>query len=219
MTDRVLPQLFPNVSTGVFADTVDHAVSIESPPPSTTQITATNLSALGALGTQNFFPSAARSRVAIVFTDGESRAFDAQQVRRQLAAGPGVHLVLVHVGRPGETVYVGGRPEAGYHEDPASAQVLAGLAAATHGKALGEGSPGAVVAAARAALGSGPVAREGTAARTVTLAPYVALAALLPLLFLVGLGVGVALRRAADSRTKGTDQATTGRPVPLHVER
>jgi hypothetical protein len=214
MTDRAVPQLFPTASTGVFAGTVEHAVSIEEPPPSSSDVRGTDLSALGALGTQNYFPPSVRKRLAIVFTDGESRPFDVQQVRRQLASGPGVELVLVHVWRPGETVYDGRQAEGGYHEDSSSGQVLQGLASAVGGKAVDAGSPAAVVAAARAALGRGPVAREGTSEQTATLAPYVALAALVPLLLLLGPRVAARRLRILQHRP-----AKSARPVPLHGER
>jgi hypothetical protein len=66
--------------------------------------------------------------------------------------------------------------------------VLAGLAQAARGKTFREGELGAVSSAARAALGSGPTQREGLTVTTQALAPYIALAALVPLLLLVAAG-------------------------------
>ena len=97
LTDRVLPSLFPNPDATVFDDTITHAVAIEQPPPENENVVATSLAALGALGTQNYFAPAAKRRLVVVLTDGESRPFDVGPVAHALASGPGVHLVLVHV--------------------------------------------------------------------------------------------------------------------------
>ena len=141
----------------MFEQTVRRAVQVNDPPPASTAVTATTLGALAALGTQNYFSPSARERLAIVLTDGESRPFDVQATARALARRPGVNLILVHVSSPGEAVYdEGGRPEQGYHGDPASGEIVAGLARATGGSSFGEGRIGAVAAAARAALGTGP---------------------------------------------------------------
>ncbi len=197
LTDRVLPSLFPNSDPAVFDATVAHAVGIEQPPPANVDVIATSLAALGSLGTQNYFPPTARRRLVVVLTDGESRPFDARQVASQLAAGPGVHLVLVHVREPGESVYSGGEIESGYHESPTSDEALDSLAAATAGSTFSEHSLGGAIRAEKAALGKGPTMVEGRSERTTTLAPYVALAALLPLAFV--LTRGLQLRRRGSS--------------------
>ncbi len=142
-----------------------------------------------------------------MLTDGESRPFDVQATARALARRPGVNLILVHVSSPGEAVYdEGGRPEQGYHGDPASGEIVAGLARATGGSSFGEGRIGAVAAAARAALGTGPTRPEGRTTSTTSLAPYAALAALLPLLLVVAGGrlprllpTGAGRQRAASA--------------------
>jgi hypothetical protein len=201
MTDRVLPNLFPTPDESVFQDTLLHAVGIEQPPPSTVDVVATDLDALGALGTQNFFPPTARKRLVVVLTDGESRPVDTRRLARSLGAGPGVDVILVHVWKQGETVHDGGRPEPGYREDASSGRTLAAIASATGGRVFGEGSAAAAAQAARSALGSGPTVVVGTAVRTRTLAPYVALAALVPLLPLVWPGVVSGLHAGGLRRT------------------
>jgi hypothetical protein len=186
-TDRVLPDLLPNPDQAVFDETVEQAVAIEQPPPANENVIATTLGALGALGTQNFFPASARHRLVVVLTDGESRPFDAEQVARALAAGPGAKLLLVHVSAPGESVYDGSQPEAGYHESPSS-QSLETLAQAAGGTVVGEHALSAAIRSERADLGaSGPTIVSGAVRKTRTLAPYVVLLSLLPtLLLLVG---------------------------------
>ncbi len=199
MTDRVLPDLMPIPGGSAFDNTLEKAVAIEQPPPESAGVEATTLGSLGDLGTQNYFPPSIRSRLVIVLTDGESRAFDASSVARALARGPGIHTIFVHVWSAGEQIFgPGGRPEPGYHPDPASGQALASLAAAAGGASFEERDLGAVSQAARAAVGPGPTTLRRTAEHTRTLAPYVALAALVPLaLLLFGPRLAAAVSRGA----------------------
>jgi len=190
------PDLLPISNRDVFDQTVRQAVGVDEPPPATEAVTATNLGALGSLGTQSFFSPSARHRVAIVLTDGESRPFDLRQTARALGHAPGVTPIFVQISSSGEDVFdANGDPEPGYHPDPSSSETLAGLAQATRGRTFHEDELGAAAQAARVALGSGPTRREELIERTEALAPYAALAALVPLFFLVGAGrlVAVAL--------------------------
>jgi hypothetical protein len=216
-TDQALPYLFPNPDPATFDETVTRSVAIEQPPPVNESVVATSLGALGALGTQNYFPRSARRRLVVVLTDGESVPFDPRQVARQLAAGPGIHLVLVHVSAPGEGVYSNGRPEPGYHENAASVAALSSLAAAAGGSDFSERDLGGAIRAEQAAVGRGPTVVEGRSERTRTLAPYVALAALLPLAFVLARGsLGLRRRRGAEGHAPASDAAGAGRrPLEL----
>jgi hypothetical protein len=210
MTDRVLPSLLPSPDVAAFDQTVEHAVTIDAPPPGEQSVVATSLAALGALGTQNYFPAQAKKRLVVVLTDGESRPFDPRRVAGQLATSPGVRVVLVHVWKTGEAIYSSGRPEAGYHEDPASGAVLASLAAAAGGSAFREDHVAAAARAERAALGAGPTMREGKTERTHTLAPWLALAALLPLVLVLRRPHPLRRRKGAAGREpEGGGQSLT----------
>jgi hypothetical protein len=71
---------------------------------------------------------------------------------------------------------------------------------ATGGRSFGEGAVAGAAGAIQAAVGSGPTIVQGRTERTRTLAPYVALLALLPLLLVlprVSRGLVSALRRLA----------------------
>ena len=191
LTDRVLPDLFPDARADVFERTVDGAVRVDNPPPQSDAPTATSLGALSVLGTQNFFSPSAKRRLIVVFTDGESRPYPLGDTARALRRGAGVKTLFVHVGSPGEAVFgTDGRPENGYHADPGSGVGLATLAEATGGHVVQAGSIGAAARLARTALGDGPTRREGLTERTRTLAPWFALAALLPLLLAFVLASG-----------------------------
>jgi hypothetical protein len=213
LTDHVLPDLLPVPDAGAFDQTVRQAVQVDQPPPATSAVNATNLGALGALGTQNFFTPSAKHRVAIVLTDGESRPFDQQQTARALEHAPGVTPIFIRIASHGELVYgAGGHPEAGYRPDPSSAETVADLAHAAGGRSFSEGQLGAAAAAVRKAIGRGPVRREGLTVSTLALAPYAALAALVPLLLLVAGGAPAALRRAIGRASRKA--ASPGRGTP-----
>ena len=184
LTDRVLPDLFPTGDAAAFASTVQH-IGIEQPPPQSIAVNASTLAPLADVATQGYYSPAARRRLLVVLTDGESQAFSAADVARALRSGPGVSLVLVHVWAEGERVFgPSGQPES-YRPDTASGPALAGLANATSGRVFAERDLGAAGAFARSALGSGPTTARGREVRTTPLAPYVAAAALVPLLFVV----------------------------------
>jgi hypothetical protein len=178
LTDRVLPNLFPTPDDSAVTQTLRRAVSAEQPPPREVGVRATTLAALGEAAGANLF--AARRKALVVLTDGETRPYGEAATARRLRSAR-VSLVLVHVWRPDE------RLEPGYRPDPASREALAALADATGGVVRSEGDVAAVAAAVHAALGDGPTAPRGVEEHTMPLAPWVALAALVPL--------GLVLRR------------------------
>jgi len=184
LTDRVLPDLFPVGDAAAFASTVQH-IGIEQPPPQSIAVNATTLAPLADVAAQGYYVPAARKRLLVVLTDGESQSFSAAAVARALRSGPGVSLVLVRFWAEGERVFgPSGQPES-YRPDPESGPALAGLADATGGRVFAEGDLGAATAFARSALGTGPTTARGRELRTTPLAPYVAAAALVPLLFVL----------------------------------
>jgi hypothetical protein len=220
LTNRALPSLFPTADSAQFRLTMERAIGIEQPPPTITAVVATNIAGIGALGTQNFFspPPAGKHRVVVLLTDGETRGFDPGPVAQALSARPGVHLVLVRVGSEGESIWDGSRRESSYRPDPNAGARLASLAVATGTKVYDEGSAGAAARAIETAVGSGPTVVHGTEAKTRTLAPYVALLALLPLLLVLPRlrlrGLGAAFRLSAGTQLGRARRPSRRRPVP-----
>jgi hypothetical protein len=197
MTDRIVPELFPNPDRNVFAQTLDQAVQIEEPPPETSDVLATSLASLGSVGNQNFFSPSAKHRLVVVLTDGEGTTFDPGAVARALDTGPGAKLVVIHVWSPTEKVFDNGVPEQAYHTRSESIQAIASLVQAANGREFGEGALGGAAHALQADVGTGPTVVQGRTEKTRTLAPYVALLALLPLLLVlprVGRGLGSAIK-------------------------
>jgi hypothetical protein len=186
LTDRVLPHLFPTTDSEVYTATVERAMRVENPPPDRHWASrATTFEALSALATRNFFSDSATSRAIVVLTDGETRPYSASALAADLDAPPGIVPVVVHVWRDGERLYIGRQLDRGYASDPTSERPLRRLAAATGGAVLGEGDASAIVRALRDALGQGPRASAGGTPGTTPLAPWLILAASLPLGFLV----------------------------------
>jgi hypothetical protein len=183
LTDRVLPNLLPVADTASFDATVERAVGIEQPPPRSTGVRATTYGALGPIPAAGFFPGSAKHRAIVLLTDGESQPFDPGALGRAL---DGIHVVIVRFWDRHESVFeASGRPEVAYRPDPSAPGVLDTLAAATGGRVFGEADLGRASAQLRAVFGHGPTAPTVARARRETvLAPYAALAALVPLAFL-----------------------------------
>ena len=189
-TDRVLPDSFPSADPAIFASTV-RMVTIESPPPRETSRVATDFAALGELRTAGFFTHAQTHRALLLITDGESVAFNATALARTLAASPRIHVVVVRVGGGADRLRTAnGRPGGTYRPDPAGAQrSVAQLAAATGGQAFAGGSAG-VAAALRSEIGTGTTVRVASEPETRSLAVYIVILGVIPLLLVVRIAVG-----------------------------
>lgn len=187
LTDRTLPHLFPTTDRAVFGSALALSIEIEQPPPRLFFAErATELDALAAVFARNFFSPEATTRLLVVLTDGETRAFPTRFAAAAERAQR-VRLVLVPVWARGEQVFVGGAPEPAYEADPGGPATLARLAEATGARVVPGESPGRLAAAVQQLVGEGPTrvaAREG---REIALMPWVTAAALLPL--------GLVLRR------------------------
>ena len=184
LTDRVLPHLFPSPDEEAFLRTLRTAMTVDAPPPGGSDVNATDLGQLAALGTQSFFTPRSRKRVAVVITDAESRPVAGGKLRRALAGG-GVQLVLVHDWAPGDRVFgESGQVEPGYRPDPASGAELDALGGELGARVIPSPDGAAAAGAVKALLGTGPVVQAGLREDAFRLAPWLALATLLPLVLL-----------------------------------
>jgi hypothetical protein len=186
LTDRVLPHLFPSPDEAVFRATLERAIDIERPPPrSGYAVNATNFDSLTEVAVRNFFPPSAKRRLLIVLSDGESEPLTLSRIGRLLGRRPRIRAVFVHFWDAGERVYSEGVPEPQYTPDPSSRILLEGLAAATGGSVHGEDDLEGAADRSRALIGDGPTLARGERRDRHALSPYLALAAFLPLAFLV----------------------------------
>lgn len=184
LTDRTLPHLFPTLESDVFSSTLKDAIGIERPPPAGTGDLTTDYNSLGTTGTNNYFRPNVRKRLIVLFSDGESRFFDDEQLRKDFQQG-GVRLLFVHLWNASEKIYLpGGKVDAGYRPDPQAAGSAGRVASAGDGAVLGE-QPGVLISRVKAFVGTGPQSKVREQRTQVSLGPYVALAALLPLGFVL----------------------------------
>jgi hypothetical protein len=185
MTDRVLPSLFPTGNDEVFTASLEDGLTIGQPPPRGYDKVGTLFAAVDTLASGTFYSRTAKHRVAIVLTDGESRPFDVSELRQTLAAGPPVAFVIVRIWSSRDRVWIGDAPVADYSADPNSEQRTEDLARATGGEIFSPDDTDGIVDAVRRSVGSGPEVERGQLLRVVGLGQWLALAALLPLGYLL----------------------------------
>jgi hypothetical protein len=179
MTDRTLPLLFPSDDDLTFTAVVMHSLQVDSPRPRAGNVVATTFNALRNVANGNFFSAEARHRVVILFTDGESRPFDAAAVADAYGRSPQIGLVVWRIGSAEDRLWsAAGTPQPGFRPlgtAPAQIQALqkAGAEVVHDAGAAGD--------AAKRILGSGPQTRAGTTTGRTPLTPYAVAAALLPL--------------------------------------
>ncbi len=181
-TDRVLPDAFPSADHAIFASTV-RAVTVDSPPPRETSRVATDFAALSALRTDGFFRRSQTHRALLLITDGESVPFDAAALARALGERPRIHVVVVRVGGAADRLRTAsGQPGGTYRPDPGGARrAVAQLIGATNGRSFTGGAAG-VAAALRSEIGTGPTLRVASRPETRSLAVFVVLLSVVPLL-------------------------------------
>jgi hypothetical protein len=190
LTNRVLPHLFPSADAAVFRATLERSVDIERPAPGTgfilapgqvTSRNATAFTALAALGTNGFFSPEARNRVVVVLTDGESSDISLGRIAESFRDA-GISPVFLRFWGANERVFTNGVPESQYRPQPESRAILETLAGATGGESFDERDYAAAERQVRAGLGAG-AADDAVSERghRVPLAPYLAVAAFLPL--------------------------------------
>lgn len=181
MTDGLLPHLFPTTDRQVLAATLGKTLDIESPGPSTFYSSrATTYDALQAAPTLNYFPPAAKKRVLVVLTDGETRPLEtdlASAFRRT----PRVETVFVRLWNTDERIYLTGVAEFGYSADSRSEAALARVASAVGGRVVPEGDIGELRRVVADLLGSGPTLDRRHEGNRLALMPWLTLVAFVPL--------------------------------------
>jgi hypothetical protein len=181
LTDRVLPYAFPSPDRTVFLETLARSVAVDAPPPRARAVVATTFSALADISPETYFGEAVSRRTCVLLTDGESRPFVARPGERAC------RFLIVRVGTPQERVFdAAGTPEPRYRPDPAAAQNVELLAAATGGRAWPEPELAAAAEALRAAADAGPVRTVRADERNRQLAALPAAAALALTLLVAG---------------------------------
>jgi hypothetical protein len=187
LTDRVLPHLFPSMSVNAFNATLDRSLGIDRPTTSLAygDSSGTKIGALADLVTANYFGASAKKRVAIVFTDGETRPDNLSILPARFRDG-NIRVFFFRYWRPDDRVYdAGGQLNPAYLPDPSSASLLDGLAKSIPSRVFKPGQAGTAAAAVRGVIGTGPTTERGRELSSFLLTPYVLLFAIFPLGFLL----------------------------------
>jgi len=185
MTDGLLPHLFPTTDRQVLEATLGKTLDIESPGPSTFYSSrATTYDALEAAPTLNYFPPAAKKRVLVVLTDGETRPLErdlASAFRRE----PKIETVFMRIWGADERIYLTGVAEFGYSADPRSEAALARVASTVGGRVVSEGDAEGLRLAVLDLLGTGPSRERRHEGNRLALMPWITLSVFLPLGFVL----------------------------------
>jgi hypothetical protein len=184
MTDRSLPNLMPTTDGTLFARALAQSVAVDSPPPSQPyKGRATNFQALLPLVDSHFFGAGVQRRLVVVFTDGEAEPLTAvlrATLHQRVAA------VFVHVWSADDRIYTRGRVDPNYRPDPTSTAELgelASLAGAKHVLTVDDVKQAAHDA--RDAVGYAGEQQRINAYARIPLAPWIVLAGVVPLAFLL----------------------------------
>jgi hypothetical protein len=205
MTDRVLPNLFPTSDAADFEQVAERSLAVDRPPPASVHSRSTSFGMLNDLVTGNYFGAAARHRLVVLLTDGESNDFDAGWIARSLR-GVRIDLIVVRFWHPDERIYTKrGAIETGYRPDAAAAAWGDRVARAVSGvPSFGEGDVSGAARAARRLLGHGPTEAMTTSAHVRPLSSFVVAAASFPLALLL---VGQSFRRRKNEGPENGEHA------------
>jgi hypothetical protein len=184
MTDRVLPHLFPSSNPRSFDSVLSHAIGVDYPPSDAAGDAKTT-----DLGTTKFIPEGnyfrgSQRRLLVLFTDAETKRIDLDELTGAFGSS-GIKTILLRFWAEGERVYAPDGVEEAYVPDPGSASMAERYAQAVDGETFDENELPAAIEAARSNLGSGSEITLVKTADIHPLGPYVFLAALVPLGFLL----------------------------------
>ena len=176
LTNRMMPLLFPTGDARGVGAVIGQSVRIMQPRPERlTAARASSLAALGLAADRSYFNPNARKRVLVVFSDLDSDFFSLEGTLRLLRAHR-IEPFLVRVAAPGERIFDrSGHP---FAYASVSTVTVAALRRA-HWHAFEEREAGRLIAEIRSYLGRGPVVESGLVESQRSLAPALALAALL----------------------------------------
>jgi hypothetical protein len=185
LTDRVLPHAFPTTDRRVFVATIEKSIDIDRPGSAIGGTLATSLEALTQIPEYLYFSQRAEKRLLVVLTDGESLPLRGGLERAFAQASPPIETLLVHFWDANERIYATGVAEGGYRPQPGSKDTLDRVASLIGGRVFSEDEGGEIAAAAREIVGEGATRERELEGERIALMPYVTLAAILPLGFLL----------------------------------
>lgn len=185
-TAGVLPHLFPTTDRRVFLATMEDSIDIERPPPSYSATLATALEGLGAVPSRNYFPRTAERRVLVVLSDGETLPLENPgEFANAFKRKPTVETIFVRLWHEEERIYETGTAEVGYRPDPGSGALLETIASLIDAQILPEDEAGELPQIVAELVGTGPTTTREHEGKRRALMPWITLAAVFPLGFVL----------------------------------
>jgi hypothetical protein len=184
LTDRVLPFVFPSPNPATFDQVMRYSIGVDRPPAregGNQQVST--LDATGVMAERYFFRGA-RRRLAVIFTDAESRAIHPETLSRHFAE-QSISTVVIRVGNDRERIFTTGGGQEPYRPAGGAAATAQAYAQAVGGQAFDEDHVEDAISAASQIVGTGPSRMRVEASDVQPLGPYVFLAALFPLSLLL----------------------------------
>lgn len=185
LTDGALPLLFPTTNAGSFDTVLRHSIGVDKPLSDQAENRqATDLGATRFFASGNFFRGA-RRRVLVVFTDAQTKPYDVGELVGEFSTST-VSVVLVRFWRDGEVVRGPDGVEDAYVPNAAASIAAAQqYAQQVRGETFDEDELDAAIEAVKAKLGTKSTVTRVRTVDIEPLGPYVLIAALLPLGFLL----------------------------------
>ncbi len=184
LTDHVLPLVFPSANPETFDRVLRYSIGVDRPASREANNTvASALNATIAVPERNFFRGP-RRRLLVVFTDAETQRLRPGRLAARFGES-GIETILVRIGNPSERIYRSNGEVEPYEPAPGSESAAALYAEAVAGRAFAEDELDDAIAAAREAIGPGRSTVRVEASDVRPLGPFVFLAALVPLGFLL----------------------------------
>jgi uncharacterized protein (DUF58 family) len=183
MTDRVLPHLFPSTNARSFESVLRYSIGVDRPASDLADNTrATDFGATRFFVLGNYFRGS-RRRILVLFTDAESKRYDIGRLTGAFVDS-GIKTIVVRFGSQSERVFGPDGVEQAYvPEDGAAAAEV--YARAVKGEVFTENDLPAAIGAVRSKLGSESAVIRVKTVDIQPLGPFVLVAALLPLSFLL----------------------------------
>lgn len=184
LTDHVLPLVFPSANPETFDRVLRYSIGVDRPASREANNTlASELDATIAVAERNFFRGP-RRRLLVILTDAETQRLHPRRLATRFGES-GIETILVRIGDQSERIYRSNGELEPYEPAPGSASAAAAYAEAVGGRAFAEDNLDDAIAAAREAIGSGRSTVRVEASDVRPLGPFVFIAALLPLGFLL----------------------------------
>jgi von Willebrand factor type A domain len=184
LTDRVLPLVFPSANPDTFERVLRHSIGVDRPASrGANNARASSLDATMVVPERRFF-SGSQRRLLVLLTDAETQRLHPRRLATRFV-GSGIDTILVRIGSPAERIFATDGSTEPYVPDPASTTTAQDYAAAVGGRAFDEDQLDEAVDAARDAIGTGRTTLRVEASDVRPLGPFVFIAALVPLSFLL----------------------------------